>query len=53
MEFDTSHKVIVESMSTREAKAFIKFLKSEIMRHQQDIEDAKLLIDKVKEIYGV
>lgn len=53
MEFDTTHKVIIESMSTREAKAFIKFLMSEIRRHEQDIEDAKLLIVKVKEIYGV
>ena len=53
MEFDVTHKVVIESMSTREAKAFIKFLRSEIRRHQQDIEEAELLIEKVKEIYGV
>ena len=53
MEFDVTHKVVVESMSTREAKAFIKFLRSEIRRHQQDIEEAELLIKKVKGIYGI
>ena len=53
MEFDVTHKVIIESMSTREAKAFIKFLRSEIRRHQQDIDEAELLVEKVKEIYGV
>jgi len=53
MEFDITHKVIIESMSTREAKAFVKFLQSEIRRHQQDIEEAGLLIQKVKEIYGI
>lgn len=53
MEFDITHKVIIESMSTREAKAFIKFLRSEIRRHQQDVEEAEILIQKIKEIYGI
>lgn len=53
MEFDITHKVIIESMSSREAKAFIKFLHSEIRRHEQDIEDGRQLIIKVKEIYNV
>lgn len=31
-------------MNTEEAKAFVKFLKSEIARHQMDIDNARDLI---------
>jgi len=53
MIFNSEHKVIIDSLDESEAKAFIKFLRSEIRRHQQDIEEAELLIQKVKEVYGV
>jgi len=51
MEFDISHKVKIETMTREEASAFVKFLDSEIRRHQMDIEDAKLLKGLIKERY--
>ena len=33
MEFNDKHKVIVGTLNRAEAKAFIKFLQSEIIRH--------------------
>ena len=49
MEFnDESHKVIIRSLSRIEAKAFIKFLESEIIRHENDIRQAQRLIRFVK-----
>jgi hypothetical protein len=44
MQFDKQNKVIIETMSRIEAKAFILFLKSEIARHQMDIDNARYLI---------
>ena len=44
MRFDEQNKVIIDTMSRIEAKAFILFLKSEIARHQMDIEDVRVLI---------
>ena len=44
MEFNSEHKVIISTLSRIEAKAFIKFLESEIIRHQDDINQAKSLI---------
>jgi len=38
------HKVIISSLSRIEAKAFIKFLESEIIRHEDDIRQAQELI---------
>jgi len=49
MKFDEQNKVIIDTLSKVEAKAFIKFLKSEIYRHQDDIEQARRLIEKVRE----
>ena len=49
MTFDEENKVIIETMDAPECKAFIKFLKSEIYRHIQDIEQAQELIGKVRE----
>ena len=48
MEFNEEHKVIINTLSRIEAKAFIKFLESEIIRHQDDINQAKSLIGYVK-----
>ena len=47
MKFDDDNKVIIETLTEVEASAFIKFLQSEILRHQRDIEDAKKLIERV------
>ena len=47
MEFNNAHKVIIDTLSRIEAKAFIKFLESEIIRHQDDIEQARKLIQCV------
>lgn len=48
MEFNNEHKVIINTLSRIEAKAFIKFLESEIIRHEDDIQLAQELIDTVK-----
>jgi len=48
MIFNKEHKVIVETLDEPEAKAFVKFLESEILRHGDDIEHAKDLIKLVK-----
>ena len=53
MEFDTTHKVIIETMTKEEASAFVKFLGSEIRRHQIDIKDAEALIRRVKGRYDL
>lgn len=47
MIFNEVNKVIIETMDTSEAKAFVKFLKSEIARHQMDINNAIDLIHQV------
>ena len=53
MTFDERQKVIIETLNIDEARAFIKFLKSEIIRHQRDIEDAWDLRKTVKEMYNL
>lgn len=47
MKFDNECKVIIDTMNLSEASAFIKFLKSEILRHEMDIKNAEKLIDEV------
>ena len=47
MKFDETNKVVIETMNREEARAFIKFLKSEIARHQMDIDNAITLIGDV------
>lgn len=47
MKFDTTNKVIIESMNEAEARAFVLFLISEKKRHLTDIEQADILICKV------
>ncbi len=48
MLFNKEHKVIISTLSQEEAKAFIKFLQSEIIRHEDDIGLAKKLIQLVE-----
>ena len=48
MIFNKEHKVIVSTLNEAEARAFIKFLESEIIRHKDDINQAKSLIGLVK-----
>jgi len=48
MIFNEHHKVIIETLSEAEARAFIKFLESEIIRHNDDITQALGLIETVK-----
>ncbi len=43
MKFDNENKVIVDSMNETEARAFVKFLTSEILRHKMDIDNARSL----------
>ena len=52
MNFDEENKVIISSLNKTEARAFIKFLKSEIFRHLRDIEDARDLIEKARELFN-
>lgn len=51
MIFNVEHKVLIDSLTQNEASAFIKFLKSEIIRHGDDIQQAKALIALVKKMY--
>ena len=51
MVFDEENKVIIESLNQEQAKAFIKFLESEILRHKVDIQQAEDLIKKVRNMY--
>lgn len=53
MKFDEENKVIIDSMDVKEAIAFIKFLNSEILRHQIDIQNADDLILVVKNKFGI
>lgn len=48
MEFNDKHKVIISTLDRAEARAFIKFLQSEIIRHEEDISKAKALIKYVE-----
>lgn len=49
MKFDpTEHKVIIDTLNHAEAIAFVAFLDSEIIRHNQDIEQAKELKAYIK-----
>ncbi len=48
MKFSDEHKVIVSSMNKTEAKIFIVFLETEIIRHQDDINQAKSLIEYIR-----
>ena len=47
MIFNSQHKVIIDTLNQDEASAFVKFLKSEIIRHEDDIKQARDLIYEV------
>jgi len=47
MIFNSQHKVIIDTLNQDEAIAFVKFLQSEIIRHEDDIQQARDLIFKV------
>jgi len=47
MEFDKDNLVLVETMNREEARAFVLFLASEILRHRDDITKARLLASGV------
>ena len=53
MNFDEDNKVIIDTMNRDEAKVFIKFLHSEILRHEGDIDDAFHLIDFVEKRFNL
>jgi len=44
MRFNEANKVIIDTMNQEEAKAFVKFLKSEMLRHELDITQARDLM---------
>ena len=48
MVFGEDNKVIISTLNEAEASAFIKFLQSEILRHERDIKDAHYLIEVVQ-----
>ena len=47
MEFNSDNKVIINSMNKCEARAFCKFLTSEVYRHIEDITQSILLMEQV------
>ncbi len=53
MRFTEECKVIIDSMNRDEAKAFVLFLKSEIARHEMDIDNAKDLIYTVSKRFHI
>ena len=53
MIFNDEHKVKIETMNKEEAKAFIIFLDTEIIRHLDDIKQAKTLKETVKKLFGL
>ena len=54
MIFNTkTHMVIIDTMDKSEASSFVKFLKSEIIRHGDDIKQAYDLIKVVEEKFNL
>ena len=53
MKFDETNKVIIDTLDRNEARAFIKFLESEIARHENDIENAYDLIKEVAKRFDI
>lgn len=54
MEFDEkTHKVKWELMNKDEARAFLLFLESEKIRHQEDIDEISILIRQVEHWYDI
>lgn len=53
MEFNEQQLVIISTLSKEEARVFIKFLDTEILRHKKDIEDAEKLISHVRDRFNL
>ena len=53
MRFDETRKVIIDTLDRNEASAFIKFLESEIARHEEDTKDAYDLIRKLAKRFDI
>lgn len=53
MQFSDDFKTIIETLKENEAEAFVKFLYTEVIRHTMDIDQAKRLIEIVKERFGL
>lgn len=53
MKFDETCKVLVDTLSKDEARAFVVFLKTEIARHKMDIDNAVNLIYTVVGKFGL
>ena len=53
MDFDKTNKVIIDTMDEAEARAFVKFLRSEVARHLMDIENAYKLMKRVKQKFNL
>lgn len=53
MLFDEANKVIIDTLNKTQAKAFVKFLNSEIIRHALDIQQAYDLIETVKKKFNL
>lgn len=54
MEFDEkTHKVKWEFLNKDEARAFLMFLESEKLRHQEDIDEITNLVQQVKSWYNI
>lgn len=47
MIFGKQHMVLIDSLQPNEARAFVKFLESEILRHRQTIIDIQERINRV------
>ena len=54
MKFDKeTHKVDWKSMNKEQAVAFLIFLESEKIRHQEDINEISKLVEEVKHWYDI
>lgn len=53
MEFNSDNKVIIDSMTKTEARAFCKFLTSEVYRHIDDITQSITLMEQVMKKFKI
>lgn len=51
--FDKHHKVIPSTLTKETAPIFILFLTSEVLRHQEDIDQTEDLIKRIKERFDI
>ena len=53
MDFDAANLVIIDTLNKEEASAFVLFLASEILRHQEDILKAKSLAREIAKKFNL